>query len=126
MTLTFKENLPDNCPLPDSTEQELTDVWRFLNSVSVEEECFASFAALGQPVRKGVDECRWASCSLFEGDSLTASMLKLPMYKRFMARAKLAIPVGSGRALREQNGHIDFWAYSGFSFTAAVLKVEPK
>lgn len=126
MTLIFKENLPDNCPLPDSIEQELTDVWRFLEKVDVTEECFSSYAAQGKPVRKGVDECRWASCSLFQGDQLTASMIKTQMYKRFAARALLKIPEGSGRALKKDSGHVDFWAYSSFSFTSAIEKVEPK
>ena len=111
--------------MPDSKEQDLNDVWRFLDSLDVTEDCFASHAAQGKPVRSGVDECRWASCSLFEGDQLTASMMKTPFYKRFAARAQLEIPAGSGR-LRQNGGHIDFWAYSGFSFTSAVQRVEPK
>lgn len=112
--------------MPDSTEQELTDVWRFVNKLDVTEDCFASHAAMGKPVRTGVDECRWASCSLFEGDKRTANMMKVPFYKRFVARVLLNIPAGSGRSLRGKNGHIDFWAYSDFEFSAVVQKVEPR
>ncbi len=126
MTLIFKETLPENCPLPDSTEQELTDVWRFLEKVDVTEECFSSYAAQGKPLRNGVDACSWASCSLFQGDKRTASMIKTPMYKRFAARALLNIPAGAGRVFKKSSGHVDFWAYNGFEFTSAIEKVEPK
>lgn len=127
MTLIYKEKLPTvNCPLPESTDQELIDVWRFLKKVEVTEESFASHAAEGKPLRNGVDECRWASCSLFQGEQLTASMWKTPFFKKFAARALLNIPVGSGKALKQSNGHVDFWAYSSFLFTSSVVKVEPK
>ncbi len=77
-------------------------------------------------MRADADPCSWASCSLFEGDEHTANMMKLPFFKRFTARALLEIPAGSGRSLRGKNGHIDFWAYSGFLFCSVVQKVEPR
>lgn len=121
--LKFRENLPKNCPLPDSIEEPLTDVWRFLAGSEVVDDSFDSHAAKGKPCPEGQCSCRWASCSLFEGDKHTAAMMKLQPYKRFKARAKLTIPAGSGRVLRK-NSHIDFWAYASFDFAASVEKVE--
>jgi hypothetical protein len=125
--LNFKEILPTDsvCPLPDSQDVELQDVWRFLESKNVSDECFFSHSKLGKPVHPEVGACRWASCSLFVGDTLTASMLKTQRFKRFAARALLSIPVGSGKSLDGGN-HIDFWAFDHFDFAGAVQKVVPK
>lgn len=121
----FKEDLPANCPVGDSQDVALEDVWRFLYGGQATAECFHSHAAQGKEVPAGRDPCSWSSCSLFVGDDHTSAMLKLPRFKRFMARAQLSIPQGSGMSLlREQ--HVDFWAFSHFNFLSSVVRVEPK
>lgn len=123
--LKYKEDLPESCPLPDSQDEELTDVWRLLESSEPSPDSFDSHAARGRVNKQNVCECRWASCSLFAGDSQTAAMLKTPLYKRFAARAELKVPAGSGRSFKKKN-HVDFWAYDSFDFAAAVVRVEAK
>lgn len=115
--------------MPETTEQELTDVWRFVAASDTEdltEDCFLSHSAKGKPLPKNIDACRWSSCSLFQGEEKTSSMLKLPAFKRYAARALLEIPARSGRALVGEKGHVDFWPYKEFYFKSAVKKVVPK
>lgn len=121
----FKEELPEDCPGNDSPDQPLAEVWRFLRNEEPSEACFSSHAGRGRPCPEGTCPCRWASCSLFIGDELTSNMMKTPMFKRFKARAKLEIAAGSGRS-QVNDKHVDFWAYEGFSFLSAVVKVVPK
>ena len=125
MTLIFKEELPENCPLPESKDVELKDVWRLLRSTTPTEAAFQSQAAQKLPNKQNKCECGWASCSLFEGDKRTKDMMKLPLFKGFVARAEMQIPEGSGLSLKE-GSHIHFWAFDHFSFTAAIVRVEPK
>jgi hypothetical protein len=124
-SLKYKENLPSNCPQTDSQDIELVDVWRFLEAKTPAETCFDSHAAKNRPNKKNLCECGWASCSLFIGDEFTAAMIKLPYCKKFVARAELKIPFGSGKS-KVEDKHIDFWAYKGFDFLSSVVRVEPK
>lgn len=121
----YLEPLPSSCPTPTAVDVQLVDVWRFLRGTVVANDSFCSHAALGHDNRRGVPECIWASCSLFVGDAKTKSMLKLPKFKNFQARAELRIPVGSGKSLRTGD-HVDFWAYDTFSFAKAIVRVVPK
>jgi hypothetical protein len=123
--MSFLEDLPPNCPTPNSTNIALTDVWRFLKGTSVQANCFDSHAKRGVPRRPDVSECEHASCSLFIGDAKTKEMLKLQRFKNFKARAELAIPAGSGMCLIEDS-HVHFWAYRAFAFSSAVVRVEQK
>lgn len=88
-------------------------------------DCFDSHARKGKPVRAGVNPCQWASCSLISGEANSSAALKLPLYKRFNARAQLSIPSGSGRSF-VKGTHVDFWAFAHFDFLASVKKVELK
>lgn len=122
----YKENLPEECPLVDAADVALTDVWRFVKTDQITEECFASHDAIGKQRPDAVDACLWASCSLFEGAEYTAARLKTQFGKRFIGRVKLEIPAGSGRSLADGVKHIHFWAYEQFEFVAHVVAVEPK
>lgn len=125
MSLIFKEKLPENCPLPDSKDVELKDVWRLLRSTSPTEAAFESQAAQGIENKKNKCECGWASCSFFEGDKHTKDMMKLQWCRSFVARAEMKIPAGSGLSLKE-GSHVHFWAFDNFCFTPAIVRVEPK
>jgi hypothetical protein len=125
MSLTYKEKLPENCPLPDSKDVELTDVWRLLRSGTPTEACFESQAAQKIENKKNKCECGWASCSFFEGEKYTKDLMKLPLFKKFVARAEMKVPAGSGLSMKEGN-HVHFWAFEHFSFTQAIVRIEPK
>lgn len=123
--LKFKEKLPENCPFPDSQDVALDDVWRFLEDTAVTPDCFDSHAKKGKPVHPKASACQWASCSLFIGDSYSAAALKLPRFKKFLGRALLSVPMGSGRSYIKEH-HVDFWAFENFDFVACVKKVEAR
>lgn len=123
--MSFLENLPQNCPTPNSSNVALIDVWRFLKGTNAQASCFDSHAKRGLPKRPDVSECEHSSCSLFMGDDHTKQMLKLPKFKNFKARAELSIPAGSGMSLAEDS-HVHFWAFSGFVFLSTVVRVEQK
>ena len=123
--LNYKEKLPENCPLPESKDVALADVWRLLRSDTPTESCFESQAAQKIENRKKACECGWASCSFFEGDKFTKDLMKLPWCKNFVARAEIQIPLGSGLSKKE-GSHVHFWAFDHFSFTKAIVRVEPR
>lgn len=126
MLLIYKEKLPNECcPPPESKDVGLTDVWRFLRSSQPTEACFASHAAKNIENKKAVCPCKWASCSLYQGERNTKEMLKLQMFKNFVARAKVEIPAGSGHS-KQDGTHVDFWEFDHFSFISAVVQVELK
>ena len=122
VAMKFKEKLPLACPPAESVDVELSDVWRLLNKLEVDEKEFLSHTALEKENKRNICACRWSSCSLFEGEQNVNEMVKLPLYKRFAARAQLKIPQGSGLSLKKKN-HIDFWAFDAFDFVLAVEKV---
>jgi hypothetical protein len=113
--LKFKEELPEDCPFPDSQDVALEDVWRFLEGAEVTPGCFDSYSKKGKPVHPSATPCQWSSCSLFIGDSYSAAALKLPRFKKFLARALLSVPSGSGRSYIKEK-HVDFWAFEHFDF----------
>jgi hypothetical protein len=125
MPLNYKENLPENCPLPESADVALADVWRLLRLKKATDACFKSQAAQNIENKQKKCECGWASCSFFQGDKFTKDLMKLQWCKNFVARAEMEIPVGSGRSMKVGN-HVHFWAYDHFDFVNAVVREEPK
>lgn len=125
MPLIYKEKLPADCPLPEAKDVALTDVWRLLRLSTPTEACFESQAAQKIENKQNKCNCGWASCSFFEGDQYTKDLMKLPWCKNFVARAEVKVPVGSGFSKKEKN-HVHFWAFDHFSFTNAIVRVEPK
>lgn len=116
----FAEPLPPQCPPLEAHEGELRQVFRLLESPHPTEDAFKSHAARGKACPKGVDPCRWASCSLTLD---TEKLRKLPKFKdTHQFAAVLNIPEKSGLA-KGGGPHIDFWRGKHFDIVAAVTRV---
>lgn len=122
----FFEALPPSCPPADAIDCAIGPVYRLVASEQPTDHCFTSKAALGtpKPIGKHVDDCRWASCSLFSKIEVIHDLLKLPRIKRKYSHiAVLSIPNGAGKHIAD-DAHVDFWRYGQFDIRAAIQKVE--
>ena len=117
-TLDFAEQLPEQCPPADASDVELEEVYRLVRSKNVDIEVFKSHAALGKVPPKGMDLCRWSSCSLL----LDGKRSKLPALKDCDWAARLVVPKGAGMSKQKKN-HVDFWCGKHFSLEGAVVEV---
>lgn len=125
-TITFSERLPDSCPPEHAKDEPLEEVYRLVASDNCTDNCFKSNAALGLPknMHSNVDDCRWASCSLFERDHVNELLKLRGLRKRLPYMAKLSLPAGAGKHILSRKGHVDFWSYSNFDMASAVISVE--
>lgn len=124
----FKEQLPAECPpnsLPHLTKRT---VIRFIPAKPALPEHFESYASQGEPLRRGVCPCAWASCSVFV-DTMKpeqiAGLLKFPKLRNMKFQAFVDIDATSGMGSIKASGHIDLWMYESFDPVAAVAKYEP-
>lgn len=124
--MAYKEDLPDDiqCPPAEAVEDAIPEAYRMVFSDPPTEEDFKSKAARGVECPPDHDPCGFASCSLFTTARQTERLAQLPLPRSKGARvAKVAIPAGSGKWLRNSK-HIHFWAYAEFDLAAAVIEVK--
>jgi hypothetical protein len=125
----FREHLPPGCPEEGTEPLSPQVVLRLVFSNPPVAEDFASYAATGRPCPPKVSGCRWASWSVFRGDTTgreaIISVAKLPRFKkRSKFLAHVNVPAGAGLGRIVQTGHIDFWMFSTFDPASAVLHLE--
>lgn len=125
--IVYAEALPDQCPPSVAVDAAYPLVLRFVPAASADEvvdEHFLSFEALGEPLRKNIDPCSWASCSLFESERCAGfkDAAKLPKMREKRV-AVLSLPEGAGRSTRNSRGHIHLWRYAGFDPLSLVTEV---
>lgn len=119
--MDFLEDLPAGCPPDDAKDCELPEVYRLLTSDQVSSEDFLSQAALGVNPPKGMDLCRWASCSLVLDAKIQK---KLPKFKdTHHFAAMLRVPAGAGKSRKSGKNHYDFWCANEFDITGSVVEV---
>jgi len=116
----FREELPDQCPPHEAVDVAYERLYRAVPADPPLNEHFDSHARLGKPKPDTVDDCRWASCSLFTHRRKATNVAKLPKLRpvcQFVA--ELRVDVGAGLSqLRKQ--HVDFWFYKEFDPCTAV------
>jgi len=119
-SLNYKEVLPDLCPPNEAKDIALNNVCRFLPfSPPDSDENYKSHAELGKRVGSAT-ECKARSCSLFRYTDVAKQAMKIGFFRK-MKVAVLNIPVGAGKHLHGNNGHIDFWVYSNFKPANSVV-----
>jgi hypothetical protein len=115
--VVFKEKLPaPNCPPLEAETPAKQSVLRFVPSRDISEQDFRSHSSLGKSRPRGVDACRWSSCSVYaEGTSHAKlnKMAKLPGLAHMKYVAQIEIDNSSGRVL-QKGLHLDAWFYKAF------------
>lgn len=122
----FWEELPSSCPPAEAIDSELGPVFRLVKASPPSNDCFASKAALGKqkPFKKSVDDCSWASCSMWAKKSAVEGILKLGHVRRqYTHVATMHFPEGAGKHL-VKGDHVDFWCYADFEIHNAINDVE--
>lgn len=118
----YREKLPANCPPKTAHDGGCEQAFRFLPARNPEPEHFASNQAKGEPAPPGIDECRWASCSLYADMATVQKKRKLKKLKSYGFVAQLKIAPASGHMV-EESKHIDFWMSDMFDPVAAIVLV---
>lgn len=114
----YEETLPQGCPPSNATEPINLVVFRLLRTDTIGHEDFHSHTKLGLALPAGVDDCRWASCSVFDDLSKAAGLKRLPKFKNSRI-ARLTLTRDAGCVLKGGNGHYDWWMYRTFDPVAA-------
>ncbi|WP_139222503.1 hypothetical protein [Celeribacter halophilus] len=121
--MTYKEELPSQCPPDDATDKPLPSVCRFFPFPESDPRNFFSHHKLGK--RTGnASECRAKSISLFK----TGAVPDLLAAKRtaFFKKCKIGllnVPEGAGHSKESGNGHVDWWPFAEFDPFSSVVCV---
>lgn len=119
----FLEDLPENCPLPGSSEDPLPLACRFYFFDDGDTRNYQSHSSLGKDV-KGAGECRGKSISLQTKGAVDQIMTaKRHSYFKELPVALHNIPLGCGKSLEGKKGHVDFWPFKDFSFDSCRVGV---
>lgn len=123
ITAIYDEDLPADCPLPNSTANPLEAVCRFYPFPDGDPRNYYSHSKLGKPFGSA-GECRGKSVSLQTTGSAKniVSADKIPFF-RGKSVAIHNVPSGSGMSVANKNGHIDFWPYEGYDLYDARVNL---
>jgi hypothetical protein len=110
----FLEDLPKSCPPATATEPNNLTVYRLVKTKEPSIDDFHSYAKIGLDTPATADECRWASCSVFDSIESITSMKKLPKFKKH-SLVSLTLTSSAGKVLKGRNGHYDWWIYKDFN-----------
>jgi len=119
----FEEELPEDCPLPNSVVEPLEAVCRFYSFPDGDPRNYFSHAKLGKPFGSA-GECRGKSVSL-QTPNAVENIMSAKKLQFFKAKpvALHNVPAGSGRSLENAKGHIDFWPYKGYDLYTSKVKL---
>ena len=121
--MKFKEALPASCPPNHALGGACESAFRLIETAKPLATDFASSAAKKLPKPLKVDDCRWASCSLFATIELLRTKQKVfPKLRKCNFYVEIKIPANAGRHVTE-NGHIDFWMFTSFDPLAVITKI---
>jgi prenyltransferase beta subunit len=98
-------------------------VFRLLKTSPVKQADFHSHKKLGLVAPASVDECRWASCSVYDDLDRVQNMQRLPRFKKHKYVARLTLGRNAGRVTKGANGHYDWWIYNSFDPVIASVIV---
>lgn len=120
--MTFKEELPDQCPPADAADTQMDKVCRFLFFPNGDPRNFQSHRQLGKNTGSAT-ECRARSVSFFTHDAVPSVVdARKTAFFKDKPICLLDIPSGSGLSLQTK-GHIDFWMYNGYTPDDSVIAV---
>lgn len=124
--MEYLEDLPPNCPLAASEDISVDAVYRVVRSMNPGIDDFLSNAALRITKPPTVDDCKWASCSLFKSRDKAINIANKLAKTRIMDPhlSLCDIKVGYGKSISNSKAHVDFWPYRTFDPAIAVLKTE--
>ena len=99
--MEYAEALPANCPPDAAADIELKSVFRVVRKLQPVREDFLSHATLGRQKLPDMDDCRFASCSLFSCKDKARNLAKrLPKTQCETPHiSELKVAAGSGRSL---------------------------
>lgn len=128
-----KEPLPLQCP-PEGARPLSGLFVRLVAGPTIDASFCDSFNAMGRPLKKKMDPCVWAACSLVVYDEEWvdgpiarvvdfAKDAKLLTHKPFGAIMRLTPECGLGYRGWEESPHFSFWMASNFDPSSAVKKV---
>lgn len=64
----------------------------------------------------GVNECRWASCSVYDNLAELDNLMKLPKNRdQYKFATELTLHANTGVVKPGRKGHYDWWIKSGFT-----------
>ena len=124
VSVKYLEELPPSCPPPDAIDQPLEGAYRIVPTKNPLPKHFSSHAALDDRDKPPtVDDCLWASCSLFMSRERAIEIATLPKTRYVTPHlAKMNIVAGSGRSmLNKKSKHVNFWAYARFDPCGCVV-----
>jgi hypothetical protein len=115
----FMEALPTNelCPPATAVSAIPQRVLRFCSGDAVTKNDITSHNAMGKRRPENVTECRWASCSVFHGDTTIERLRKLIKSSSRLRALRYVVEFGidPDAGMVHRNGiHIDFWPYADF------------
>lgn len=124
--MAYLEELPEQCPPATAKDQAFGPAYRILPAATAAVQHFHSYKMIGATKPLGVDDCRFASCSMFMSMTKAKKIARLPKKRATSTHlATVMIPQGCGTSdINEETSHVDFWPYSSFSVTTVVTKVE--
>lgn len=124
--MEFLEELPQDCPIDKANDIEVSPAYRVVSSLQPTVDDFLSNAALKKPKPPTVDDCRWASCSLFKNKDKAINIAsKLPANKNGKRHiSRCLIVSGVGRSYVNNKKHVDFWPYKNFHPSLIVEATE--
>jgi hypothetical protein len=110
--MTYKEELPSQCPPDDATDKSLPSVCRFFPFPESDPRNFYSHHKLGKPTGNA-GECRAKSVSLFEAGAVpdVLAAKRTAFFKKWKI-GLLNVPAGAGPSKEAGTGHIDWWPYA--------------
>lgn len=122
----YFEEMPAQCPPAEAVDAQLPAVWRVVPGANPTVQDFHSHAKLGKIKPPPVDDCAWASCSLFNSRTKAASIAsKLPKPRFSHAYiSELQILQGSGKSLTKKE-HVHFWMFAEFDPMQAIIQTTP-
>jgi hypothetical protein len=98
-------------------------VFRLIPTAKPVADDFASSAALKTPKPYSVNDCRWASCSMFTTlKALKKKQSTFPKLRKLTFFVEMAIPSGAGKHISDRE-HVDFWMFADFDPIKAIKKV---
>lgn len=125
--MAYLEQLPDQCPPAAAQDQAFGPAYRILPAAVPAVQHFYSHRQLGLGKPPTVDDCRFASCSLFTCPDKARAIARLPKKRAVSTHlAELTVGQGAGASyINQTTKHVDFWMYANFNVVAAVTQVIP-
>lgn len=124
--MEYLEKLPANCPANHAADVAINAVYRIVSGNNPGIQAFLSNAALDLLKPPTVDDCKWASCSLFKSREKAENIAKKLAKTRINNPHLSLCNIGAGIGKSYDNGksHVDFWPFKNFDPAMIILRTE--